>query len=129
MQERARRAEYPIVSPGALKSLADAFHPILWRIKTLGLRSDHGAGRFYGHQKLWGERCCQEREGLIVLDVAAVAGGDKAHLANARNSNLKWRCEQSSLCYLYFFGAHVFIVTGCWGTLQLLTTQQNSCVS
>ncbi len=43
MQERARRTEYPIVNPGALKSLSPPFHPLLWRIKTLGVRSDHGA--------------------------------------------------------------------------------------
>jgi len=43
MQERARRAEYPIDRPGALKSLSPPFHPLLWRIKTLGVRSDHGA--------------------------------------------------------------------------------------
>jgi hypothetical protein len=36
MQERARRAEYPIGRPGALKSLAHAFHLLLWRIKALG---------------------------------------------------------------------------------------------
>ena len=49
----ARRAEYPIERPGALKSLSPPFHPLLWRIKTLGV--NHGAGRFYGHQKFLGE--------------------------------------------------------------------------
>jgi hypothetical protein len=55
-------------------------------------------GAFRVIRNPWGRRC-QEREGLIVLDVAVVAGGDKAHLANDRNSNLKCRCEPSSPCY------------------------------
>jgi hypothetical protein len=55
-------------------------------------------GAFRVIRNPWGRRC-QEREGLIVLDVAVVAGGDKAHLANGRNSNLKCRCEQSSPFY------------------------------
>jgi hypothetical protein len=40
MQERARRAEDPIDRPKTLKSLSPRFHPLLWRIKTLGVRSD-----------------------------------------------------------------------------------------
>jgi hypothetical protein len=53
MQKRARRAEYPIVSPGALKFLAPAFHSLLWRIKTLGVRSDHGA--LLGSSEIFGK--------------------------------------------------------------------------
>lgn len=49
----ARRTEYPIDRPGALKSLSPPFHPLLWRIKTLGV--NHGAGRFYGHQEFLGK--------------------------------------------------------------------------
>jgi len=37
-------------------------------------------GAFRAIRNPWGRRC-QEREGLIVLDVAMVAGGDKADLA------------------------------------------------
>ena len=55
-------------------------------------------GAFRVIRNPWGRRC-QEREGLIVLDVALVAGGDKAHLANGRNSNLKCRCEKLSPFY------------------------------
>ncbi len=56
-------------------------------------------GAFRVIRNPWGIRCYQEREGLIVLDVATVAGGDKAHLANGRNSNLKCQCEQPSPFY------------------------------
>jgi hypothetical protein len=98
MQERARRAEYPIDRPGALKSLSPPFHPLLWRIK-MRASAERPRGAFRVIRNPWGIRCYQEREGLIVLDVATVAGGDKAHLANGRNSNLKCQCEQPSPFY------------------------------
>jgi hypothetical protein len=98
MQQRTRRAEYPIVSP-SIEIPQSSVPPPSVANKGAG-ECGATAERFYGHQKLWGETLlCQKREGLIVLDVAAVAGGNKAHLANARNSNLKCRCEKLSPFY------------------------------
>ena len=112
---QVKGVEYPIVIPSIEV-------PHSWVPTTFLASKDAGEcvrqrGAFTLIRNSWGRRCCQEREdsvwwpavvgainfdGLIVLDIAieplavAIAGGDKAHLANGRNSNLKCRCEQSN---------------------------------
>jgi len=97
MQQRTRRAEYPIVSPSIEIPQSSVPPPSVANKDAWS--ADRPQSAFTVIRNPGGRRCCQKREGLIVLDVAVVAGGDKAHLANARNSNLKCRCEKLSPFY------------------------------
>ena len=64
MQQKVRRAEYPIVSPGALKSLAHAFHLLLWRIK-MRASAERPQGAFTVIRNPWEKRYLQSLEYLL----------------------------------------------------------------
>ena len=97
MQQRTRRAEYPIVSPSI--EIPQSSVPPPYMANKDAWSAERPQSAFTVIRNSGGRRCCQKREGLIVLDAATVAGGDKAHLANARNSNLTCRCEKLSPFY------------------------------